>query len=229
MTRRTLGETEPPGGDRQEREEADHVGHRGDEHAGGDGGIELEAGERERHQYAAERRRRKVAQHGEADDHTEPGRPEPGRRRHSGDDGEGNAVDEADHQLAADEAPGVGLAKLARGEPPTMVMVCVVALPPWLATIGASTASATICCSSAWNSPSTDEARNAVARLTSSQLKRPRAIFHTGSESCSLACTPPSALMSASASRSITSTTSSTVSTPIRRPFSSTTGAATRS
>ena len=54
-------------------------------------------------------------------------------------------------------------------------MVWVAALPPWLATIGANTASATIFCSSPSNKPSTDEARNAVARLTSSQLNRPRA------------------------------------------------------
>jgi len=64
-------------------------------------------------------------------------------------------------------------------------MVCVVALPPWLATIGASTASATMPCSCSWNRPSTEEARNAVARLTSSQLKRPLAMVQTESESSS--------------------------------------------
>ena len=52
------------------------------------------------------------------------------------------------------------------------VMVWVAALPPWLATIGASTASATIFSSWPSNRPSTEDARNAVARLTSSQLKR---------------------------------------------------------
>ena len=79
------------------------------------------------------------------------------------------------------------------------VMVCVVALPPWLATIGASTASATIFCNEPSNRPSTEEARNAVTRLTSSQLKRLRAMVHTVSESSS-SRTPPSALMSSSAS-----------------------------
>src|ERR1700733_12868803 len=62
-------------------------------------------------------------------------------------------------------------------------MVWVAALPPWLATIGASTASATICSSWPSNRPSTDEARKAVARLTKSQLKRPRAMVQTLSDS----------------------------------------------
>jgi len=48
------------------------------------------------------------------------------------------------------------------------VMVWVAALPPWLATIGASTASATIFCNSPSNRPRTEDARKAVARLTSS-------------------------------------------------------------
>ena len=65
------------------------------------------------------------------------------------------------------------------------VMVCVAALPPWLATIGASTASATIFCNSPSNRPSTEDARKAVARLTSSQLKRPRAMVQTGSDNSS--------------------------------------------
>ena len=65
------------------------------------------------------------------------------------------------------------------------VMVCVAALPPWLATIGASTASATIFCNSPSNRPSTEEARNAVARLTSSQLKRLLAMVQTESDSSS--------------------------------------------
>ena len=109
-----------------------------------------------------------------------------------------------------------------------MVMVCVAALPPWLATIGASTASATIFCNSPSNRPSTEEARNAVARLTSSQLKRLLAMVHTESDSSSSPFTPPSALMSSSASCSITSTMSSNVITPTMRSCASTTGAATR-
>ena len=108
-------------------------------------------------------------------------------------------------------------------------MVCVVALPPWLATIGASTASATIFCNWPSNRPSTELARNAVARLTNSQLKRPRAMFHTESDNSSSWVTPPSALMSSSASSSITSATSSKVMTPTSRSSASTTGAATRS
>ena len=71
------------------------------------------------------------------------------------------------------------------------VMVCVPALPPWLATIGASTASATIF--SSWCSKpfSTEEARNAVRRLTNSQPKRLRAISQTLAESSS--CGPHAA------------------------------------
>ncbi len=109
------------------------------------------------------------------------------------------------------------------------VMVCVAALPPWLATIGARTASATIFSSCPSNRPSTEDARNAVARLTSSQLKRPRAMVQTGSESSSSRPTPPRARRSSSASSSITSTISSKVITPTSRSCSSTTGAETRS
>ncbi len=108
------------------------------------------------------------------------------------------------------------------------VMVWVAALPPWLATIGASTASATIFCSSPSNRPSTEDARKAVARLTSSQLKRPLAMVQTLSDSSSSLVTPPSALRSSSASSSMTSTTSSMVMTPTSRFVVSTTGAATR-
>ena len=54
------------------------------------------------------------------------------------------------------------------------VMVWVPALPPIEATIGISTASATICWIVASNKAITQEARMAVARLTSSQPKRLR-------------------------------------------------------
>src|SRR4029079_10256198 len=108
------------------------------------------------------------------------------------------------------------------------VMVWVAALPPWLATIGASTASATIFSSWPSNRPSTEDARNAVARLTSSQLKRARAMVQTVSDNSSWLLTPPSAFKSSSASSSMTSTTSSMVMTPTRRLVVSTTGAATR-
>src|SRR5438132_1160014 len=108
------------------------------------------------------------------------------------------------------------------------VMVWVAALPPWLATIGASTASATIFSSWPSNRPSTEDARQAVARLTSSKLKRARAMVQTLSDNCSSLVTPPSAFKSSSASSSITSTTSSMVITPTSRFSVSTTGAATR-
>ena len=96
-------------------------------------------------------------------------------------------------------------------------MVWVAALPPWLATIGASTASATIFSSWPSNRPSTEDARKAVARLTSSQLKRPLAMVQTLSDNSSSLVTPPSAFRSSSASSSITSTTSSMVMTPTSR------------
>ena len=108
------------------------------------------------------------------------------------------------------------------------VMVCVAALPPWLATMGTSTASATIFSSSPENRPSTEEAMKAVIILTKSQVKRLRVIHSTEEESSSPARTPPSALMSSSASSSITSTMSSMVITPTRRPLWSVTGAETR-
>ena len=56
-----------------------------------------------------------------------------------------------------------------------------------------------------------------MARLTSSQLKRARAMVQTVSDSSSSLLTPPSALRSSSASSSMTSTTSSMVMTPTRR------------
>ena len=55
------------------------------------------------------------------------------------------------------------------------------ALPPMEATIGMSTASATICSMEASNRPMTREARTAVARLTRSQTKRRREVRQTGS------------------------------------------------
>jgi hypothetical protein len=72
------------------------------------------------------------------------------------------------------------------------VMVCVPALPPIEATIGISTASATICSMVASNRLITQEARMAVARLISSQLKRDRTVETMLSDSSS-SPTPPSA------------------------------------
>ena len=59
------------------------------------------------------------------------------------------------------------------------VMVCVPALPPIDATIGISTASATICSMVASNRLITSEARIAVPRLTNSQVKRCLVVCHT--------------------------------------------------
>ena len=70
------------------------------------------------------------------------------------------------------------------------VMVCVPALPPIDATIGISTASATICSMVASNRLITAEARIAVTRLASSQVKRSRVVCHTESLTNSPA-TPP--------------------------------------
>ena len=105
----------------------------------------------------------------------------------AGDDGESRAVEQPDHAARAGSRAGHwrrSSSRVASARTAT-VMVCVVALPPWLATIGASTASATIFCNCPSNRPSTEEARNAVARLTSSQLKRPRAMVHTVSDNSS--------------------------------------------
>ena len=97
------------------------------------------------------------------------------------------------------------------------VMVWVPALPPMLATIGISTASATIF----WIDPSnwliTQDASSAVSRFANSQGKRPLAMVQTESDSSSSRPTPPNALMSSSASSSITSTMSSKVITPTSR------------
>ena len=130
--------------------------------------------------------RQQIADHGETDDDAEVGHLEPGRRRHAGDDREGQAIDQPTSTSRRMMRPALALdnSRVASARTAT-VMVWVAALPPWLATIGASTASATIFCSSPSNRPSTEEARKAVARLTSSQLNRPRAMVQTGSDSSS--------------------------------------------
>src|SRR5262245_37467252 len=109
------------------------------------------------------------------------------------------------------------------------VMVWVPALPPMLATIGISTASATILAIEPSKLLITQDESSAVSRLANSQGNRPRAMVQTESESSSSPRTPPSALMSSSASSSITSTMSSKVRTPTSRLSLSTTGAETRS
>ena len=67
------------------------------------------------------------------------------------------------------------------------VMVWVPALPPMLATIGISTASATIFSIEPSNCRITQEASSAVTRLASSQGKRPLAMVQTESDSSSCA------------------------------------------
>ena len=106
-------------------------------------------------------------------------------------------------------------------------MVCVPALPPMDATIGMSTASATICSMVASNRLITQEARIAVPRLTNSQMKRCLVVCQTGSDTDSPA-TPPIRRMSSDASSWMTSTTSSAVMTPSSLWSGSTTGAEVR-
>src|SRR4029453_19654815 len=62
------------------------------------------------------------------------------------------------------------------------VMVWVPALPPMLATIGISTASATIFWIDHSNWLITHDASNAVSRLANSQVKRLRAVVQTESD-----------------------------------------------
>ena len=107
------------------------------------------------------------------------------------------------------------------------VTVWVPALPPIEATIGISTASATIFSMAPSNWPITKEASTAVARFTVSHTARSRAV-RTGLACMSSMPTPPIFKRSSSASSSITSTTSSTMITPRSRPRSSTTGQDTR-
>ena len=70
------------------------------------------------------------------------------------------------------------------------VMVCVPALPPMLATIGISTASATIFSIEPSNWLITQDASSAVSRLANSQGNRPLAMVQTESDSSS---SPPHA------------------------------------
>ncbi len=90
-------------------------------------------------------------------------------------------------------------------------MVCVVALPPWLATIGASTASATIFCKLVLEQA---EHRGREERGREVDQQPVEAALGDGPDRVGqlfVAVTPPSALMSSSASSSITSTMSSKV------------------
>ena len=110
-----------------------------------------------------------------------------------------------------------------------MVRVWLPAMPPILATMGISTASATTFSSVPSYRPMTQEARNAVARLMPSQTARRRALSIAGAK-MSLSSSRPAMLINEwSASSRITSTTSSIVMRPNSLPSSSMTGADTRS
>ena len=111
----------------------------------------------------------------------------------------------------------------------TSVSVWLPAMPPMLATMGISTASATTFSSVSWNRPTTQEARKAVARLTPSHTARRRAAGSTGAKVSSSSDRPVRLMRECSDSSRMTSTTSSMVMRPRRRPSASTTGADTRS
>ncbi len=104
------------------------------------------------------------------------------------------------------------------------VIDCVPALPPMLATIGISTASAVTAAITPSNCAITRDARIAVTRFTASHGNRCRAIASVRSFRLS-SPTPASSSRSSSCSSDRTAIASSIVITPITRPPSSTTGA----
>src|SRR3954452_24474950 len=91
-----LPQPEPQRRNSKEGEEADDVGDRCHERAGGDGRIGPDTFERHRDQDAAERAGEEVHDDGEPDDHAEAWDPEPGHRSDSRDHGKGETIDEAD-------------------------------------------------------------------------------------------------------------------------------------
>jgi len=105
------------------------------------------------------------------------------------------------------------------------VRLWVPALPPIEATIGISTASATIWAIAASNWAMTSEARIAVTRFTNSHGSRCFVVSPTRSERLDSSPTPASRRMSSSCTSSSTFIASSIVITPTSRPSSSTTGA----
>ena len=111
----------------------------------------------------------------------------------------------------------------------TRVSVWLPAMPPMLATMGISTASATICSSVPWKRPITHAARKAVSRLMPSHTARRRELTSTGANMSASSSRPAICITARSESSRIRSTTSSTVMRPIRRPSVSTTGADIRS
>ena len=102
------------------------------------------------------------------------------------------------------------------------VMVWVPAFPPIEATIGISTASATIFSIVFSKNPITIEAATAVSRFTNSHGVRPRKVSSTEVR-IDASDTPASAIKSSSASSSITSIISSSVIMPASLPSLSTT------
>ena len=102
---------------------------------------------------------------------------------------------------------------------------CVPALPPMPATIGISTASATIFSIVPSNWPTTLAARNAVPRLIASQSRRRRNARGTGLNRSSSSSRPAAPSAWCSACSRMMSTTSSMVMRPSRMLLSSTTGA----
>ena len=104
--------------------------------------------------------------------------PEIGDRRHDG--GEQHPVEQTDGDFAQDDAARIAGPRSCVASARTVtVMVCVPALPPIEATIGISTASATICSIVASNRLITEEARMAVPRLTSSQASAGAVVCQT--------------------------------------------------
>jgi hypothetical protein len=97
-------------------------------------------------------------------------------------------------------------------------------LPPIEATIGISTASATIWSIESAKKSITTDARIAVSRFTNSQTARPFAASSTLSDRLLSSLTPARRRMSSSCSSSSTAIASSMVMTPTSRPSASTTG-----
>ena len=192
-------------------------------------GSIVELVEQQRDRDAGERRGDESDHHRDADDHAELGIAEPEAGDDAGDQREADAVQQADDQLAGEEAaqvPGAELLRRQRADGDRhRLRRGIAALARDDRREDGERDELRSCAS---NRLITAAARKAVSRLTKSQRKRLLAIFGTGSDSSSSAWTPPSCLTSSSAASSITSTMSSTVMTPTSRPASSMTGAATR-
>ena len=111
----------------------------------------------------------------------------------------------------------------------TSVRVWLPAMPPMLATMGISTASATTRSSVVWNRPITHAARKAVTRLMPSHTARRRELVRIGANMSASSSRPAMCIIARSELSRIWSTTSSTVIRPSNRRSASTTGAESRS